>query len=124
MDYFINLLNFCGNINLDDKSAMFFVDEGIICVERRENEFYIDKKTADALRLISEIKNELGVNDEGASVILNLREKIIDYQNKLKTVFDAMDRSKSIDELMFIIRKSESFRNILGNPLDNGDEDF
>ena len=124
MDYFINLLNFCGNINLDDKSAMFFVDEGIICVERRENEFYIDKKTADALRLISEIKNELGVNDEGASVILNLREKIIDYQNKLKTVFDAMDRSKSIGELMFIIRKSESFRNILGNPLDNGDEDF
>ena len=124
MDYFINLLNFCGNINLDDKSAMFFVDEGIICVERRENEFYIDKKTADALRLISEIKNELGVNDEGASVILNLREKIIDYQNKLKTIFDAMDRSKSIDELMFIIRKSESFRNILGSPLDNGDEDF
>ena len=124
MDYFINLLNFCGNINLDDKSAMFFVDEGIIYVERRENEFYIDKKTADALSLISEIKNELGVNDEGASVILNLREKIIDYQNKLKTIFDAMDRSKSIDELMFIIRKSESFRDILDSPLDNGDEGF
>ena len=124
MDYFINLLNFCGNINLDDESAMFFVDEGIISVERRENEFYIDKKTADALRLISEIKNELGVNDEGASVILNLREKIIDYQNKLKTVFDAMDRSKSIDELMFIIRKSETFRNIFGSPLDSGDESF
>ena len=124
MDYSINLLNLCGNINLDDESAMFFVDEGIICVERRENEFYIDKKTADTLRLISEIKNELEVNDEGASVILNLREKIIDYQSKLKTVFDAMDRSKSIDELMFIIRKSESFRNIIGSPLDNGDESF
>jgi hypothetical protein len=124
MDYSINLLNLCGNINLDDESAMFFVDEGIICVERRENEFYIDKKTADTLRLISEIKNELGVNDEGASVILNLREKIIDYQSKLKTVFDAMDRSKSIDELMFIIRKSESFRNIIGSLLDNGDESF
>ena len=74
--------------------------------------------------MISEIKNELGVNDEGASVILNLREKIIDYQSKLKTVFDAMDRSKSIDELMFIIRKSESFRNIIGSLLDNGDESF
>jgi hypothetical protein len=124
MDYSINLLNLCGNINLDDESAMFFVDEGIICVERRENEFYIDKKTADTLRLISEIKNELGVNDEGASVILNLREKIIDYQSKLKTVFDAMDRSKSIDELMFIIRKSESFRNIFDNPLDKGYDGF
>ncbi len=109
---------------MDDKSAMFFVDEGIISVECRENEFYIDEKTAETLKLISEIKNELGVNDEGASVILNLREKIIDCQNKLKTVFDAIEMSKSIDELMFIIRKSESFRNIIGSLLDNGDESF
>ena len=94
---------------------MFFVDEGIISVERRENEFYIDKKTADTLRLISEIKNELGVNDEGASVILSLREKIIDYQNMLKTVFDAIDRSKSIDELIFIMRKSQAFQTEGGN---------
>ena len=124
MDYFINLLNFCGNIDLDDKSAIFFVDEGIICVERRENEFYIDKKTADTLKLIAEIKNELGVNDEGASVILNLREKIIDCQNKLKTVFDAIEMSKSIDELMFIMRKSEAFRNISDSFSNNGDEGF
>lgn len=124
MDYFINLLNFCGNIDLDDKSAIFFVDEGIICVERRENEFYIDKKTADTLKLIAEIKNELGVNNEGASVILNLREKIIDYQNKLKAVFDAMDRSKSIDELMFIMRKSEAFKNIFDNLLYKDDKNF
>ena len=124
MDYSINLLNLCGNINLDDESAMFFVDEGIICVERRENEFYIDEKTAETLKLISEIKNELGVNDEGASVILNLREKIIDCQNKLKTVFDAIERSKSIDELMFIMRKSEAFRNISDSFSNNGDEGF
>ena len=124
MDYFINLLNFCGNIRMDDKSAMFFVDEGIISVECRENEFYIDEKTAETLKLISEIKNELGVNDEGASVILNLREKIIDCQNKLKTVFDAIEMSKSIDELMFIMRKSEAFRNISDSPSNNGDEGF
>ncbi len=121
MDYFVNLLDFCGDINLDSKSAIFFVDEGIICVERRENEFYIDKETAGKLRLISEIKNELGVNDEGASIILNLREKIIDYQNKLKTIFDAIDRSKSIDELMFIMKKSEAFQSIFNNLLDNDD---
>ena len=109
---------------MDDKSAMFFVDEGIICVERRENEFYINEKTAETLKLISEIKNELGVNDEGASVILNLREKIIDCQNKLKTVFDAIERAKSIDELMFIMRKSEAFRNISDSFSNNGDEGF
>jgi|GEM_PF-2808020 hypothetical protein len=124
MDYFINLLNFCGNIHIDDKSAMFFIDEGIICAERRENEFYIDEKTAETLKLIAEIKNELGVNDEGASVILNLREKIIDCQNKLKAVFDAIEKSKSIDELMFIMRKSEAFRNIPGSFSDNCDEGF
>ena len=109
---------------MDNKSAMFFVDEGIICVERRENEFYIDEKTAETLKLISEIKNELEVNDEGASVILNLREKIIDCQNKLKTVFDAIGRSKSIDELMFIMRKSEAFRNISDGFSNNGNEGF
>jgi hypothetical protein len=113
MDYFINLTSYCCDINLANESAMFFVYEGIISVERRGNEFYIDEDTADILRMISEIKNELGVNDEGASVIMNLREKIIDYQNKLKTVFYTIDRSKSIDELMFLIGKSDAFINIL-----------
>ncbi len=115
MDYFINLSEFCGNINLSGESAMFFIDEGIICVEKRDNELYIDKKTADDLMFISEIKNELGINDEGVSVVLNLREKIIDYQKMLSTVFDALKTSKSIDELIFLLEKSESFKNILSN---------
>lgn len=111
MDYFINLINFCGEINLKDESAMFFVDEGLISVERRGNEFYIDGETAGTLKLISEIKNELGANDEGVSVILNLRERIMDYQEKLKTIFEAIDKSKSIDELLFVIGNSEAFLN-------------
>ncbi len=115
MDCFINLLEFCGNINLSDKSAMFFIDEGIICVEKRENEFYIDKKAADELMIISEMKNELGINDEGISVILNLREKIIDYQKMLSVIFGAIKTSKSIDELIFLLEKSESFKNILSD---------
>jgi hypothetical protein len=115
MDCFINLSEFCGNINLSGESAMFFIDEGIICVEKRENEFYIDKKTADDLIFISEMKNELGINDEGVSVILNLREKVIDYQNMLSAVFDAVKASKSIDELIFLLEKSEPFKNILTN---------
>ncbi len=122
MDYFINLINFCGEINLNDKSAMFFVDEGIIHVERKENVLYIDEKTAETLILISEIKNELGVNDEGASVIFNLREKIIDYQNKLKTIFDAIEKSKSIDELVFLMKKSQSFQFFFNNPFDDTDD--
>ncbi|MHB1703561.1 MAG: chaperone modulator CbpM [bacterium] len=115
MDYFINLSEFCGNINLSAESAMFFIDEGIICVEKRENEFYIDEKAADDLIIISEIKNELGINDEGVSVILNLRKKIIDYQNMLSTVFDAVKTSKSIDELIFLMERSESFKSIITN---------
>ena len=122
MDYFINLINFCGEINLNNESAMFFADEGIIHVERKDNVLYIDEKTAETLILISEIKNELGVNDEGASVIFNLREKIIDYQNKLKTVFDAIEKSKSIDELVFLMKKSQSFQFFFNNPFDDTDD--
>ena len=115
MDCFINLYEFCGNINLSGESVMFFIDEGIICVENRENEFYIDKKTADELIFISQIKNELGINDEGVSVMLNLRGKVIDYQNMLSTVFSAIKTSKSIDELIFLLERSEYFMNILTN---------
>ncbi|MHB1661939.1 MAG: hypothetical protein ACYCSQ_03805 [bacterium] len=119
MDYFINLASFCNEINLNNESAMFFVYEGSIKVKRQENEFYIDFDTANTLRLISEIKNELGVNDEGASVILNLRDKVIDYQNKIKIILEAMDKSKSIDELIFILKNNNAFKNFCGNSNDN-----
>ncbi|MHB8232939.1 MAG: hypothetical protein ACYDDB_08580 [bacterium] len=111
MDYFINLASFCNEINLNNESAMFFIYEGVITAKRQENEFYIDFDTANTLRLISEIKKELGVNDEGASVILNLREKVIDYQNKIKIIFESIDKSKSIDELIFTLKNNDAFKN-------------
>lgn len=118
MDYSINLASFCNEINLNNESAMFFVYEGSITAKLLENEFYIDFDTANTLRLISEIKNELGVNDEGVSVILNLRNKIIDYQNKIKIIFESMDKSKSIDELIFILKKNNAFKNFCDNSND------
>lgn len=111
MDYFINLTSFCNEINLNKESAMFFVYEGSISVKEQEDEFFIDNETADTLRLISEIQNELGVNNEGVSVILNLRRKIIDYQTKIKTIFESVGKSKSIDELIFILEKTGVFKN-------------
>lgn len=119
MDYFINLANFCNEINLNNESAMFFVYEGSITAKLQENEFYIDFDTANTLRLISEIKNELGVNDEGVSVILNLRNKVIDYQNKIKIILESMDKSKSIDELIFILKNNNAFKNFCDNSNDN-----
>lgn len=109
MDCFINLISFCSEINLNKESAMFFVYEGSIAVKKQEDEFFIDNETADTLRLISEIQNELEVNNEGISIILNLRRKIINYQNKMKIISESMDKSKSIDELIFILKKSDIF---------------
>ncbi len=117
MDYFINLTSFCDEINLNKESAMFFVYEGSISVKKQEDEFFIDDETADTLRLISEIQNELGVNNEGVSIILNLRRKIIDYQIKIKTIFESIGKSKSIDELIFILEKIGVFKNE-----DNGED--
>lgn len=117
MDYFINLTSFCNEINLNDESAMFFVYEGLIAVKKQEDELFIDNETADTLRLISEIQNELGVNNEGVSIILNLRKKIIDYQIKIKTIFESIDKSKSIDELIFILKKTGVF-----NKIDNSED--
>ncbi len=121
MDYLINLASFCNEIALNSESAMFFVYEGIITVKKQENIFYIDDKNAGILRLISEIKNELEVNDEGISVILNLRSKILDYQNKIRTIFDAIDKSKSIDELIFILKRTGRFKNTPDNSLFDDD---
>ncbi|MFW0883709.1 chaperone modulator CbpM [Candidatus Acidulodesulfobacterium sp. H_13] len=118
MDCCINLASFCNKINLDNESVMFFVYEGVITVERQENEFYIDDKTADILRFISEIKNDLGVNDEGVSVIIGLRKRIIDYQNKIKIMFDIIDNSKSIDELISMLKNNKAFNETEDN--DNG----
>jgi len=87
MDCLINLISFCNEIDLNKESAMFFVYEGLITVKKQEDEFFIDNETAGTLKLISEIQNELEVNDEGISVILNLRRKIIGYQNKIKINF-------------------------------------
>ncbi|MCL4542928.1 MAG: hypothetical protein M1458_04180 [Deltaproteobacteria bacterium] len=111
MDYFINLTNFCDEINLNKESAMFFVYEGSISVKKQEDEFFIDDETAGTLRLISEIQNELGVNNEGVSIILNLRRKIIDYQTKIKTILESISKSESIDKLILALKETGMFEN-------------
>lgn len=109
MEYFINLTSFCDEIKLDRESALFFVYEGSISVKKQEDEFFIDNETAAMLRLISEIQNELGVNNEGISIILNLRRKVIDYQNKIKIIIESIGESKSIDELIVVLEKTGVF---------------
>lgn len=113
MDYFIKLDDFCIEISLSIESAMFLAREGSISVTKSKNNIFIDKENAEILKLASEIKNELEVNDEGISVILQLREKVIDYQKKLAALAEAANKSKSIDELVFILRNNPAFRDML-----------
>lgn len=113
MDYIIKLDDFCVEISLDIESALFLAQEGYVSVKKSNSNIFIDKDSAEILRVASEIKNELEVNDQGISVILQLREKVIDYQEKLAALAEAANKSKSIDELVFILKNSSAFRDIL-----------
>ena len=60
MDYLINLVNFCNEIDLNNESAMFFVYEGIITVKKQESGFYIDDKNAGSFKYKYKFVDALG----------------------------------------------------------------
>ncbi len=107
MESLINLESYCVEIGLSYRSAIFFIQEGKVSAMEHGGIFFINDESASVLKIISEIETELGVNDEGASVILDLRKKILNYQNVIKIFMDALKESKSIDELMFALKRSD-----------------
>lgn len=107
MDCNINLYNYCEKIGLNIDSAMFLIYEGSIYAEVQDEKYYISDESADILKIMHDIECDLGVNDEGVSVILGLREKVITYQDIIKTIMDSISKSKSIDELIFNLERSK-----------------
>jgi hypothetical protein len=97
---FIALSNICTETGLSKSIVLFFVDEGIVSIKDDDENLLIDSFNAEKLRAISRLKNELGVNNEGISVIMGMRERIIDYQRQFKIISDSIKNSNSVDEII------------------------
>ena len=97
---FTSLSNICTAFCLSRNTVYFFIDEGSIAINKENNCLFIDSSSINKLQTISHLKNDLYINNEGISVILSMREKVINYQDKFKIIADSLKKSSDVEEIL------------------------
>ncbi|MHB8281407.1 MAG: chaperone modulator CbpM [bacterium] len=97
---FTSLSNICTAFCLSRNTVYFFIDEGLIAISKENNCLFMDSSSINKLKTISHLKNDLDINNEGISVILSMREKVINYQDKLKIIADSLKKSSDVEEIL------------------------
>ena len=97
---FTSLSNICTTFCLSRSAVCFFIDEGLISINKENDYLSMDLSSINNLQTISHLKNDLAINNEGISVILTMREKVINYQDKLKIIADSLKKSNDIEEML------------------------
>ncbi|MHB1680061.1 MAG: chaperone modulator CbpM [bacterium] len=97
---FTSLSNICTAFCLSRNTVYFFIDEGLIAISKENNCLFMDSTSINKLKTISHLKNDLDINNEGISVILSMREKVINYQDKFKIIADSLKKSNDVEEIL------------------------
>ena len=78
---------FCASLEVEVEGVQVWVEEGWILPRDREPAPFSDMDLARA-RLIRDLKGDLGVNDEGVGVILDLLDQIHGLRRILREVLE------------------------------------
>ncbi len=97
---FTSLSNICTTFCLSRNTVYFFIDEGLIAISKENNCLFMDSASINKLKTISHLKNDLDINNEGISVILSMREKVINYQNKFKIIANSLKKTTDVEEIL------------------------
>ena len=85
---------FCLQIGIERRTLRVWVDEGWLSPQRDSAGLVLSEMDAARARLIRDLRESIGVNDEGVGVILNL----VDQVHGLRSILRALlERSSSAD---------------------------
>ncbi len=85
---------FCLQVGIERRTLRVWVDEGWLAPQRDSAGLVLSEMDAARARLIRDLRESIGVNDEGVGVILNL----VDQVHGLRSILRALlERSSSAD---------------------------
>ena len=85
---------FCLQVGIERRTLRVWVDEGWLAPRRDSAGLVLSEMDAARARLIRDLRESIGVNDEGVGVILNL----VDQVHGLRSILRALlERSSSAD---------------------------
>ena len=85
---------FCLQVGIEHRTLGVWLDEGWLSPQRDSAGLVLSEMDAARARLIRDLRESIGVNDEGVGVILNL----VDQVHGLRSILRALlERSSSAD---------------------------
>jgi chaperone modulatory protein CbpM len=85
---------FCLRVGIEHRTLWVWLDEGWLAPRRDDAGLVLSEMDAARARLIRDLRESLGVNDEGIGVILNLVDQVHGLRSVLQ---DLLERSSSAD---------------------------
>ena len=85
---------FCLRVGIEHRTLEVWLDEGWLAPQRDSAGLVLSEMDAARARLIRDLRESMGVNDEGIGVILNLVDQVHGLRSILKAL---LERSSSAD---------------------------
>ena len=85
---------FCLQVGIEHRTLRVWVDEGWLAPQRDSAGLVLSEMDAARARLIRDLRECIGVNDEGVGVILNLVDQVHGLRSILQAV---LERSSTAD---------------------------
>jgi chaperone modulatory protein CbpM len=89
----ISIIEFCTRTRLDRPVVETWVEAGWLMPPQAEPELAFAEIDVARARLIAELRNDLGVNDEGVAVALHLLDQVYDLRRTLAGVLREIRRT-------------------------------
>src|SRR3954451_663462 len=85
---------FCVQVGIEHRTLRVWLDEGWLAPQRDSAGLVLSEMDTARARLIRDLRESIGVNDEGVGVILNL----VDQMHGMRSILRALlERSSSAD---------------------------
>ena len=91
----ISIVEFCVRTRLDPPLVETWVDAGWLIPPQREPELGFEEIDVARARLISELRQDFGVNDEGVGLILHLLDQVHDLRRTLADILAELRRRQA-----------------------------
>ncbi len=85
---------FCLQVGIERRTLRVWVDEGWLAPQRDSAGLVLSELDAARARLIRDLRESIGVNDEGVGVILNLVDQVHSLRSIVRVL---LERSSSAD---------------------------
>ena len=89
--------DFCLQVGIEQRTLRVWIDEGWIAPVRDDAGLALSDVDAARARLICDLRESIGVNDEGVGVILNLVDQVHGLRSALRTLLERYDSADGAD---------------------------